>query len=278
MLSIPRPQIDPLEIFRRCATAQSVRLEALLPAVSPIIVQEYVSYQASMEAEGVVEFPRSSRVGDFEKDDFLSLYSDQLVKKSGVCREDYERLLASAPRKKCPMCSESTVTALDHHLPKSSYFRHAINPQNLVPICSRCNEAKKHTMPNAEDKQFMHPYFDDFSGVQWLDFIILKESPIEIEFRARRPEGVSDRAFAKIKSHFSRLKLNELYTSNAIVMLDDLKETFLKFHDDNDWDSVRDELSDHLNRSSRRKDSWEHAMFSVLCDCQWYIEGGFKNI
>ena len=191
MLNITRPNFDSLDIFGKCAKGQSPRLEALLQEVLPIMFQEFSDYKGAMEAEGVVEFPRSNGISDFSKADFLSLYHDQFVKKSGACRIEYERLLASSPRKKCPMCSESTVTALDHHLPKSSYFRHAVNPDNLVPICSRCNEAKKHTMPNAENKQFMHPYFDDFSKVQWLEFSFLAEDPIEVEFRSIRPAGVS---------------------------------------------------------------------------------------
>ncbi|WBL33747.1 HNH endonuclease signature motif containing protein [Sinirhodobacter sp. HNIBRBA609] len=278
MLNIARPNFDSLDVFEKCARGQSPRLEALLQGVSPLISQEFSDYKDAMGAEGVVEFPRSNAILGFSKDDFLSLYNEQFVKKSGACRLEYERLLASSPRKKCPMCSESTVTALDHHLPKSSYFRHAVNPDNLVPICSRCNEAKKHTMPNAESKQFMHPYFDDFSKAPWLEFVFLERDPIEVEFRSIRPAGVSDRAFEKIKSHFTRLKLNELYTSNAIVMLEDLKETFSIYFDLLDWESVREELSDNLRRCQRRPDSWEYAMFSVLSECDWYIQGGFSRI
>ena len=273
-----RPDINGIDVFERCSRGHSQRLEDLLDVARPVIVQELHEYRLAMENEGVVEFPRSAALHGIVKDDFLTLYSDQLVKKSGACRDEYDRLLASAPRKKCPMCSESTVNALDHHLPKSSCFRHAINPENLVPICSRCNEAKKHTMPNAERKQFMHPYFDDFSRVQWIDFVVLSENPIEIEFRSLRPDGISDRAYEKIKSHFSRLKLNELYTSNAIVMLEDLKETFSIYYESEDWQSVRDELSDHVRRSRRRIDSWEYAMFTTLSGSDWYIQGGFNNI
>ena len=176
------------------------------------------------------------------------------------------------------MCAESLATALAHHVPKSSYFLYSIYPKNLVPICSRCNEAKKHTMPNKLNKQFIHPYYDDFSKEQWFEVKFTSHRPIELIYVCKENNHLGNEACEKLKSHFKRLKLDELYSSNAIVRLEDLNNNFQPLLKTEDWDSVHEELKNQLNIVSRRPDSWEYALFEKIMNERWYIEGGFANI
>lgn len=279
MININKPTINDISIITNCASActDDLLAQELIDAI-PYFTQIYQDYDRLMTASTGYTIPRSLANGNLNADFMKNLYTKQLVGKTGRCRDDYDRILASAPRKKCPMCSESIVTALDHHVPKSSYFLYSVFPKNLVPICSRCNEAKKHTMPNQLNKQFIHPYYDDFSQAQWFEVRFTSMNPIELTYVCKNNLHLGNGADEKLKSHFRRLKLDELYSSNAIVRLEDLRNNFQPLLDLNDWDSVYQELIDQQNMFSRRPDSWEYALFSKLINERWYIEGGFANI
>lgn len=278
MIHLPMPFFDDVDIFKRCAKLHPDITEIDLQNAIPLIQHLYDKYHTLMQNGKVIDIPRSESFGKFTNDLMKSLYSEQLVGKHGACRDEYNRILASAPHKKCPMCSESIVTALDHHVPKQTYFSFSINSKNLVPICSRCNEAKKNTMPDRLDKQFIHPYYDDFSGESWFEMIFLNHDPIEIDFVCNPRMTFSIEVQEKLKSHFSRLKLNELYRSNAIVKLEDMKNNFASSFIVKDWVSVRDEIEYLLRTVQRRPDSWEYALYTRLLQEKWYIEGGFNNI
>lgn len=59
---------------------------------------------------------------------------------------------------KCPICSISLPTELDHVLPQSEFNLLAINRQNLVPNCHSCNNSKLAKNPD----DFVHSYFAKF--------------------------------------------------------------------------------------------------------------------
>ncbi|ELY2473211.1 HNH endonuclease [Cronobacter sakazakii] len=279
MIHISLPTMNDIDIFRRCVRAYPGYFSEIdLNEMLPIIGKLYDDYHDLLTNARVVDLNRSEPFGKFTADIMKGFYTNQLVGKEGVCRDEYNKLLASAPRKKCPMCSESIVTSLDHHVPKQTYYSYAVNPKNLVPICSRCNEAKKNTMPNRVDKQFIHPYYDDFSNFSWFEMVFINNDPIEIMFCCKPNNHLNPEAQAKLKSHFSRLKLDELYASNAIVKLEDMKNTFLPFLATQDWEAVEEEIDNCLDMVSRRPDSWEYALYSRLLNERWYIEGGFNNI
>lgn len=279
MISINKPQINDINILIKCAAACNDALlsQELINAI-PYFTQLYHDYDRLMSTSMGYTLMRSGANGNLNDEFMKKLYTGELVKKTGACRDDYDRLLASAPRKKCPMCAESIVTALDHHVPKSSYFLYSVCSKNLVPICSRCNEAKKHTMPNQLNKQFIHPYYDNFSNNEWFEVSFISTNPIELTFICKDNLHLGNGISEKLKSHFKRLKLDELYSSNAIVRLEDLNNNFQPLLLINDWDSVYEELINQLAIVSGRPDSWEYALFKKLVNERWYIEGGFKNI
>lgn len=278
MIHITLPKINTFDITNKCISGHSAQLALDFVAHRDEFFTHYTKYEIELRAGRVINMARSDAIGPMTKDLMLELYQKQLVSKSGHCRNDYDRILALSPRKKCPMCSESTVTALDHHLPKSTYFLHSINVMNLVPICSRCNEAKKHTMPNEEDKQFIHPYFDDFSSRPWFNLVFRSHDPIDIDFECAPPDDLDQLQKSKLLSHFRRLKLNELYAANAIGKLEDISYNFSKYVEMQDWDAVKSDLEVLLDNAKKRKDSWEFALYSKLINEEWYIQGGFQNI
>ena len=231
-----------------------------------------------MTNQKIIDLKRSVEFGKFTGDKMKGFYHEQLVGQAGICRDEYSKLLASAPRKKCPMCSGSTATCLDHHAPKQTYYYFAISPKNLVPICTRCNEAKKNTMPNRLDKQFIHPYNDDFSKISWFEMEFTCKDPIEIIYRCKSNDNLSPEIQAKLKSHFTRLKLDELYGASAITIIEDIIDTFFPYLETKDLDYVEKDIFTCFNLVKRRPDSWEYALYSKLLSERWFIEGGFNNV
>ena len=55
----------------------------------------------------------------------------------------------------CPLCGIAQDLTLDHYMPKSQYPALSMLRQNLVPVCSACNRAKR----NQPYSSFIHPYY-----------------------------------------------------------------------------------------------------------------------
>lgn len=279
MIRIDKPTINDIEILKKCAEVYPDIVSTVeLNKAIEYFMEIYLNYDQLMTNGEGYKIVCSKEQGKLGKQFMQDLYIEQFVGKKGRCREEYDKILASAPKKKCPMCSESIVTSLDHHFPKSSYFLYSIYPKNLVPICSRCNGEKTHTKPDALTKQFIHPYYDDFSKEQWFEVRFISPNPISLIYECKENTHLNKEASEKLKSHFKRLKLADLYTSNAIIMLEDLKSIFRPLLKTKDWVSVSEELTSQLNLVSGRPDSWEYALFEKLIKEKWYIEGGFENI
>jgi hypothetical protein len=68
----------------------------------------------------------------------------------------------------CPACGEDgTPNTLDHYLPKEFFPEFSVTPINLSPMCDICQGAKGiKTVNMANERLFLHPYFDDFTDVQ----------------------------------------------------------------------------------------------------------------
>lgn len=277
MYFIPCPNDDDLRIFEDCAHAKGIATPHEIAQMKNYLVDKFTEFNDKMTNGNVINIPRSNPFGNFDQAHMEKLYTEQFVGAQGIYRDTYERILASPLFLKCPMCAESTVTELDHHLPKNSYYDFSVYTKNLVPICSRCNKKKRHTMPNKANKQFIHPYYDDFSKCTWIEMIILNMNPIEISFQCIENGNISKLILDKLKSHFSRLKLNELYTSHALVKLHDMKNSFQEMLKTKDWDGVSSEIGIYLKSVAHRPDSWEFALYTKLLKERWYIEGGFDK-
>lgn len=270
---------DDIEILKKCAGAYPDIVSTIeLTEAIEHFKEIYLNYDQLMTKGEGYKIDRSTEQGKLDKEFMEKLYGEQFVDKKGCCRDEYDRIRATASKKLCPMCAVGTISVLDHHFPKSSYFLYSIYSKNLVPICSHCNTAKKDTMPNHTTKQFIHPYYDDFSKEQWFEVRFISQEPISLIYECKENDHLSKEKREKLKSHFKHLKLAESYIPRAILRLGDLKNVLCPLLETKDWVSVNEELTRSLNLVSGRRDSWEYALYKKLINEKWYIEGGFMNI
>lgn len=98
---------------------------------------------------------------------FQNLY---LNPAEGSVQQPVLATLRSRELQLCPACGEDgTPNTLDHYLPKQTYPEFSITPFNLFPMCDICQGEKgTYTVNAANERLFLHPYFDQFTDVQVL--------------------------------------------------------------------------------------------------------------
>ncbi len=114
----------------------------------------------------------------------------------------------------CPICGEDgTPNTLDHHLPKQTYPELSITACNLVPMCDICQGKKlTSTVNSANERLFLHPYFDEFVDhqVYLLQIGTPYSSPKSMTLA---PHPSLEPAQASLVSrHLKELEIEERYT------------------------------------------------------------------
>lgn len=141
-------------------------------------------------------------------------------------------LLASTDA--CPYCGFGEPTELDHYLPRSVYGELAIYPNNLIPSCGPCNNAKRALVPGAAlatGPSLIHAYFQELPAVEFLQADVLFDAgALNVTFRI--DDNVVDAGLAaKLSFQLTRLKLNERYPRQINKFLSEQRVGFLLFQD-----------------------------------------------
>ncbi|MGH2308066.1 HNH endonuclease [Aliarcobacter sp. ERUVET-8] len=132
----------------------------------------------------------------------------------------------------CPYCgiTRNILHDLDHFMPRSKYPEFSILSNNLIYVCSECNQDfKKNTfLINSEDpiRKFLNPYYDLIDEEELMICnISCKGIILNIEYIAN-PELILKNKYLYdvTKNHIDSLCLNERYVRN---ILRDLLEKFL---------------------------------------------------
>lgn len=166
----------------------------------------------------------------------------------------------------CPYCGISEPTQLDHFLPESEYPVLAINRQNLVPLCSHCNNLKR-----AKDcHKFIHAYYDDFpNDVFFVIHTSVIGNHLYLKYELDKSVFVGkEDIFSRIESQWKELELptewnkavnvflfsffpENIYngTENGLrIYLQNRYEEYAENHGLNDWRTVLlRSLKDNLN-------------------------------
>jgi 5-methylcytosine-specific restriction endonuclease McrA len=236
------------------------------------------NYAQCAKSQTLDAIPRNKSVGAVSRDELENLYSEHMSATGGAARRFYNTLRALSPNRKCPLCGVGTVTILDHHLPKSKYPDLSVCPFNLVPACDFCNNAKKAKYPETSGQQSIHPYYDDFTGEQWVFARLNHAGSPALEYYVQPPQHWSKVRCERAQRHFDVVKLGDTYTSNANDDMITLREPLISLANAGGPPAVQAHLSDERDRYAQRINSWQHAMYQALSQNAWFISGGYVNI
>lgn len=147
----------------------------------------------------------------------------------------------------CPACGEDgTPNTLDHYLPKSKYPEFSVISRNLFPMCDICQGRKlSKTVNEANQRFFLHPYFDDFTMHSVVRLAIGRpfDSPTSFTIQPHLTLTVDQSAL--ISRHFEELGISSRYeqffkteytrlkrlVSRARAKGQDVRERIAEFHE-----------------------------------------------
>lgn len=178
----------------------------------------------------------------------------------------------------CPACGEDgTPNTLDHYLPKQSYPEFSITACNLFPMCDICQGEKGTATVNAANERlFLHPYFDQFTDLQifCLKIGLPFEAPEDISIVPHFSLSASQQAL--VTRHLDELGITRRYyhffRSEYIRLLRLVKSMRQKGQD------VRERLDTFREYALHKSvNSWGHVFYTGVIDnneLMIYLEGG----
>lgn len=205
-----------------------------------------------------------------------SVYDNGMRDKRSPGRAIYDELMSLPDDSRCPFCGHRSISGLDHILPKAKYPIFSVVPDNLVAICTSCNSIKDDTSPTSQNDGILHPYFDSIDGCQWLHANVNEGNHAVVEFYVKSIEDWSDALNARIVNQFQLLKLNELYSAQAVQEMSSIKPSLQEHFENGGSSFVRQELHRQWQSwKSVRSNSWQTACYMALKESDWYCSIGY---
>ncbi|NDI98721.1 hypothetical protein GWA97_06505 [Flavobacterium sp. LaA7.5] len=179
---------------------------------------------------------------------------------------------------KCPYCGIVVPDELDHYLPQSIYQAISVYSRNLIPICHKCNNAKRIAI-NGVTKTYYNAYYQIFPKKTFFiaDINFIAPSLI-IDFRIDSTDLDEDLR-DKLDFQFSRTKLNEKLIKEAHTFINDNKAAIeMVFEGDNDNGVKNLFLKQHKDfLNSYGINYWKTSLVYSLSNCEPFCKGGFKS-
>lgn len=113
----------------------------------------------------------------------------------------------------CPACGEDgTPNTLDHYLPKQTYPEFSITAINLSPMCDICQGEKGTATVNAANERlFLHPYFDQFLNAQVLHLQIGQPYNAPASMTITPHPALRSEQIALVSRHLEQLAVSTRY-------------------------------------------------------------------
>lgn len=286
MRLLPTPTDDQAAVFAMCINSISdLDLRNRLEAISLNFSAAAQDYFARGHARQLYLIPAINLrddaivVGAVTKRELKDTYSDHMVGKGKPARAIYDRLILSAPLRRCPYCGIGHTTTLDHYLPKARFPLLSVVTLNLIPSCKDCNTDKRVAYATTETEQTLHPYFEHRSVIeeQWLYARLDMNTPPALEFFVSAPAHWPDILKARVAAHFTGYNLKARYSLEASNGLATLRDTLNLVWDNAGQQGVREHLNATAAGHARRHaNAWDTAMYQALAANPWYYSGGFR--
>jgi hypothetical protein len=276
MFRIDSPNYNIDTIYTNCVTrTDDVELRLALAAERARVLARCAVY--ADEADDMTLFSIAPEPPiNLIREDLGEIYDRVVVR--GSERYVFLGIKASAPYNRCPLCAHRDVSSLDHYLPKENYPEFAVLPMNLVPCCSGCNGEKRAFIPNAEEEQLFHPYFDDWGTYDLLTATIEIGAYIDVYFGIA-DTGVPDMIRQRAQNHFDRLGLDGLYSANAAAELISKRDDFHMIFESAGPEALREDLArEATSRLLPFRNAWQPALYRALADCAPFWQGHYVRI
>jgi 5-methylcytosine-specific restriction endonuclease McrA len=279
MRTLAMPPQAAADVLATCiGGVDDLALVARLQGIEPQLVAAAAGYDQLARTQNLHQVPRVQAVGAVARAELEGLYTKQMSATQGAARAIYSAIRNASPNSKCPLCGIGTITVLDHHLPKSKYPHLSVCPQNLVPACDFCNNAKRARYPKNAGEQTIHPYYDDYTQEQWIFARLDAAGPPVLVFYVAAPAHWPDVAKLRAKRHFDVVKLGVSYTSNANDDMIPLRDHLAGIAATKGAAGVQAYLLEERARYAPRLNSWQHAMYQALAASPQFIAGGYLAI
>jgi hypothetical protein len=238
-------------------------------------------YAAAVEAAGAASFSTSVYgLTPDTKEQVDWAYSNRILNKRSRAREYYNLLRLNAPDGICPNCAVRDSAALDHYLPREIFPELAIQPLNLVPICTACNTAKSANVSTASSDQFLHPYFDDLGTSRWLVAQVVQQIPTATTFSIARATEWDDVLYARVIRHFERYDLPDLFAKKSAGLLANHRLAFETLFAENPDEGARIVSREALrladSHGAAGVNPWKSAAFRAWSESDWFCNGGWR--
>jgi 5-methylcytosine-specific restriction endonuclease McrA len=269
------PKYGAKVVFTACLRQVADKnLRRQLTAICEKIAQYDKRYRTAGRKAELYKLPTHDKVGKVSREEMIKVYTGRMAKKKASGRLYYDKLMASTPQGRCPLCGQRTVSTLDHHLPKTEYPALVVTPYNLIPACGDCNKVKLNALAATPDEQTLHPYFDNIENTVWLKAAIIQARPAAARFFV--DTSVLPAKMAKrTEHHFKSFRLGPLYASHAadeIVGISHRLSDLLKV---GTASAVKAHLkAEAASRVKAKKNSWQAALYTALAADDWFCQGG----
>ena len=277
MRTIIKPTISPIRTFVRCYSSFRIETKNNYRNIAGFIATSSIDYDRKGNAKTLYTFPvhtpHSYVQGNILKEDMVKLYNKKMVgHKTG--RKVYDKLMTLPELGICPFCGIGEIEGLDHYLPESKFPTFSVLPYNLVASCNKCNKGKLTDYATRQNKQTLHPYYDNFNTVQWLFAKVLRTSPVTIEFYVNPPTPWTQVNKDRVQAHFNNYGLAQRFSLKAASNLAKLRYKFTQYYT-SPIDIVSELKNEYQSYRSLHLNSWETAMYQALYQDPWYYNGGY---
>jgi len=206
---------------------------------------------------------------------FSNLYSNP---QEGSTQRPVLESLRDRKLQLCPACGEDgTPNTLDHYLPKDSFPEFAITAANLAPMCDICQGEKLiETVTPANERIFLHPYYDEFLDEQVVMLEFAKPLGTPPSLTLRPSQALSPDQAALVSRHLNGLgvmrRYNHFFKDEYMRLLrltSDMRTRGL---------NLREQLVNFRNMASYKSvNSWGHVFYAGVIsddDLMAFLERG----
>ncbi len=279
MWSLERPAHSARSTFTTCISrVRNAELAARLAAATDSVVAASSEFDRAARGGTLHQIARHDLVApDITIDEMEKVYTQRMAKTGAPGRDIYDEIFSSSPQGRCPLCTQRTVTTLDHHLPKAHFPSLAVTPLNLVPACSDCNKSKLASVPARPEEVGLHPYYDDLGDGVWLQARVVERRPTALRFRVIAPAAWDAVLSARVEHHFRALGLAVLFASEAAEELVNIRHQLRTLRAADPINGVRNELQRRAHSCAvGRPNGWRTAAYRAWHESDWFRDGGFE--